>query len=429
MANTFLRRLATVGAALVLLAGCTAEEGTGTDDAAAPQDTEQAAPAQGPSFTGALADEYRELVQSEEQKYHDEFAAQKFVRKADAAAGGEAVEPEDPGAWGISESRGVALAEARSRLMNALDKNARGTVPALAAKSQVRYDCWVERAGSGFPERDVTECANAYFMSIGWLEEAVMPIDNTEFNETLAREYLAYADFEAQQQKDWIDSRHFGRKGLRAANAQTNTEVQPELLGRWNLLVTDEVPEYVQARKRLVDALDAGARESLPSVAAVAQARFDCWVERTSEHNDMAYIEKCRQEFFDALARIEGAPIPGPEPMAQTEYLVFFDFDKANIRPSEEHKIDSAATDVRDRQAGKVTVVGHTDTTGSLEYNMALSLRRADSVREALIISGVPADIIEVIARGETEPRVPTGDGVREQENRRAEILMPGPSN
>lgn len=426
MADSYLRRLAAAGAVLVLLGACTGEEGTGTADGGeGPEATSsEAASAQGPSFTEALADEYRDMVRSEEQKYHDEFASQKFLRKADAAQSGDPVPPEDPNAWGIGGSDGVALAEARSRLVNALDKNARSTVPALAAKSQVQYDCWVERAGSDFPARDQLECANAYFANIGVVEDSVMPIENTQFNETLAREYLAYADFEAQQQKDWIDSRHFGRKGLRAANAQTNDEVLPELLGRWNLLVTDEVPEYVQARKRLMDALDAGARENAPQPAAIAQARFDCWVERTSEHNDNAYIEKCRQEFYDALAQIEGGG-PVTEPMAQTEYLIFFDFDRSNIRDSERPKIQSAANDARARDANKVTVVGHTDTTGSLEYNMALSLRRADSVREALILSGVPADTIEVIARGETEPRVQTGDGVREQENRRAEILMP----
>lgn len=426
MVDAYLRRLAAAGAMLALLAGCTGEERAATvEQGAGPEATAEASAPQGPSFTNALADEYRKLVEAEEQKYHDQFAAQKFLSKADAARSGEVVLPEDPNAWNIGGSQGIALAEARSRLMNAMDKNARATVPALAARSQAEYDCWVERTGSGFPERDRLACANAFFNTVGLVEDAVVPIENTRFNETLAREYLAYADFEAQQQKDWIDSRHFGRKGIRAANAQRNDEILPELLGRWNLLATDEVPDYVQARKRLIDALDAGARESMPQSAAIAQTRFDCWVERTSEHNDDRYVEKCRREFFDALARIEGtAPPEDTDPVAQTEHLIFFGFDKSDIRPSEQPKIESAADAARAREARQVTVVGHTDTAGTLEYNMALSLRRADSVRAALILSGVPAGTVEVIARGETETRVRTGDGVPKQENRRAEILL-----
>ncbi len=429
MVDAHPRRLA-AAAMLVLVAGCTGEERSGlVEQGAGPEASAQASAPQGEIFANALADEYRGLVEAEEQKYHDRFAAQKFLSKADAAQSGEAVPPEDPDGWGIDGPQRVALAEARARLINALDTNARSAVPALAAKSQAQYDCWVERTGSGFPERDRLDCANAFFTSIGLIEDAVTPIDNTRFNETLAREYLAYADFEAHRQKDWIDSRHFSRKGLRAAVAQRNDEVLPELLGRWNLLATDEVPDYIRARKRLIDALDAGARDTMPQTAAIAQARFDCWVERTSERNDDSYVEKCRREFLDALSRIEGAPPPqdtgaGAGAVAQPQYMVFFGFDKSDIRPSERPKIESAAAEARARDARQVTVVGHTDTAGPLEYNMALSLRRADSVRESLILSGVPAGTVEVIARGETDPRLPTGDGVPKQENRRAEILL-----
>jgi OOP family OmpA-OmpF porin len=55
---------------------------------------------------------------------------------------------------------------------------------------------------------------------------------------------------------------------------------------------------------------------------------------------------------------------------------------------------------------------------------MALSLRRADSVREALIAGGADANAITVAGRGESEPAVPTPDGVKEQANRRVEIVL-----
>jgi len=68
-------------------------------------------------------------------------------------------------------------------------------------------------------------------------------------------------------------------------------------------------------------------------------------------------------------------------------------------------------------------VTGHADRAGSEAYNMELSLRRANAVRAALVARGVSPDSITVAGRGETEPDVPTADGVEEQVNRRVRII------
>ncbi|MDP1748828.1 MAG: OmpA family protein, partial [Reyranella sp.] len=67
---------------------------------------------------------------------------------------------------------------------------------------------------------------------------------------------------------------------------------------------------------------------------------------------------------------------------------------------------------------------GHTDTSGPEAYNMALSLRRANTVKDALVREGVPATAITVIGRGEAGLLVKTADGVREPQNRRVEIVI-----
>jgi OmpA family len=72
----------------------------------------------------------------------------------------------------------------------------------------------------------------------------------------------------------------------------------------------------------------------------------------------------------------------------------------------------------------RISATGHADRAGPEDYNMALSLRRADAVREALITSGVSPDAITVAGRGESEPAVPTPHGVKEQANRRVEIVL-----
>ena len=73
---------------------------------------------------------------------------------------------------------------------------------------------------------------------------------------------------------------------------------------------------------------------------------------------------------------------------------------------------------------GSVRVIGHTDTSGSAAYNLGLSQRRAKDARDELVSQGVNSAIITSEGKGETEPFIPTGDGVKEQLNRRTEVLI-----
>ena len=73
-------------------------------------------------------------------------------------------------------------------------------------------------------------------------------------------------------------------------------------------------------------------------------------------------------------------------------------------------------------------LAGHTDRAGSAEYNMGLAARRNDSVRAYLTGRGIPEGRISSEAFGETQPRVPTDDGVRELQNRRVEVTY-GPGS
>lgn len=73
-------------------------------------------------------------------------------------------------------------------------------------------------------------------------------------------------------------------------------------------------------------------------------------------------------------------------------------------------------------------LAGHTDRSGSVTYNMALAERRNMSVMEYLTGRGIPAGRIMGEAFGESQPRVPTADGVRELQNRRVEVTY-GPNS
>ena len=119
-------------------------------------------------------------------------------------------------------------------------------------------------------------------------------------------------------------------------------------------------------------------------------------------------------------------PPPPPPPVQATSFMVFFDWDRSNLSTQAENTIAQAANAFKTTGSARVTATGHTDTTGSPDYNMALSLRRANTVKDSLVRNGVPASAISVIGKGETQLLVQTGDGVREPQNRRVEIVIGG---
>ena len=120
-------------------------------------------------------------------------------------------------------------------------------------------------------------------------------------------------------------------------------------------------------------------------------------------------------------------PPPPPPPVAAPQsFMVFFDWDRSNLSQQAVQTIGQAAAAFKSRGSARITATGHTDTSGPESYNMALSLRRANAVKNELVRQGVPADAITVIGKGESNPLVATGDGVREPQNRRVEIVMDG---
>lgn len=112
-------------------------------------------------------------------------------------------------------------------------------------------------------------------------------------------------------------------------------------------------------------------------------------------------------------------PLPTPR-----NYLVFFDFDRANITADARAIIESAVRAVKEVSPVKLRATGHADRAGSRPYNQRLSLSRALAVKGTLIRLGIPADDIAVMAKGETDPLVATADGVREPANRRVQIIL-----
>jgi outer membrane protein OmpA-like peptidoglycan-associated protein len=117
-------------------------------------------------------------------------------------------------------------------------------------------------------------------------------------------------------------------------------------------------------------------------------------------------------------------PPPSPSPAVPQSYLVFFDWDQSVLTPEALRIVRAAAANAEKGGVTRIEATGHADRSGPASYNMGLSRRRAQSVMAELIKQGVPKNEIAVFAKGETDPLVPTPDGVREPQNRRVEIVF-----
>jgi outer membrane protein OmpA-like peptidoglycan-associated protein len=107
---------------------------------------------------------------------------------------------------------------------------------------------------------------------------------------------------------------------------------------------------------------------------------------------------------------------------------VFFDWDKSDITAQAAAILDNAASAYQATGQAQVMLAGHADRSGSDQYNVGLSQRRAAAVRTYLAGRGVPEGVMTSEAFGESRPLVETADGVREPQNRRVEIQF-GPGS
>lgn len=126
-----------------------------------------------------------------------------------------------------------------------------------------------------------------------------------------------------------------------------------------------------------------------------------------------------------AMVETKPMPAPAPAPDFPRNYIVFFDWDRADITPEAANIIQAAARNANAMNVVRLELTGHADRSGSDRYNLKLSQRRGDAVRAVFSKLGFKPGEISVVAKGETDPLVPTDDGVREPQNRRVEIILP----
>jgi outer membrane protein OmpA-like peptidoglycan-associated protein len=213
--------------------------------------------------------------------------------------------------------------------------------------------------------------------------------------------------------------------------ANTGTEPEPEAANG---------PAQTGIRARLTRAIAAG-KDQFPEQAARAQADYDCWVLYGTVATAAAAAQACKTALDSSLPRLETASHPAPPPApapapaptpapapaqapVTSEFTVFFDFDSWTLKAEQLKVLDDVIANARSGGQANITIVGHTDTSGSSDYNQKLSVKRANVVVEALVQMGARRNALHASGVGETDLAVQTGDNVKEAKNRRTVITL-----
>lgn len=137
--------------------------------------------------------------------------------------------------------------------------------------------------------------------------------------------------------------------------------------------------------------------------------------ETRPESADSLKKEKILRIFGAALETLPAPPV---------RFILYFKPESAELSADARKILSEAIDEIRARQSRDVGVIGHTDSTGTEEYNMKLSQERAARVKEILLSEGIPSEDIETNYYGKRDPLVDVGENVPEPRNRRVEIYV-----
>ncbi len=179
---------------------------------------------------------------------------------------------------------------------------------------------------------------------------------------------------------------------------------------------------------------DAVASANDPRYLWASEAKVQCAIAigfLKSSTRDETSLSKCDY----AYQRMSLVPAPpalppvAPPPVReeceeQDPALIFFDWDSSVPAGDAQQAIRTVSETAERCNWNSFRVVGHTDLSGSNAYNDALSMRRADAIANMMASLGIDRSQMSVSAEGESNPRVPTEDGVRSPQNRRVEVTV-----
>ena len=264
----------------------------------------------------------------------------------------------------------------------------------------------------------------------------------SSFQEYLLNEYKQRATFEAEEMHDWNSAKLYSEKALKSLETD---EIYPEEISYWKI-PEENINEIKIAYDNLMT-IYKDAKKIDPYNLARAISSLDCWSEQQEENWQTWDINSCKDDFLKAMHDIyEKISIEEKEKETSNKkeknsnnetnnevtivtknkneeliQIIYFDFDKFNLSEVSKEKI-KLFLDNNSSTIEEYLVVGHTDTKGTKKYNLSLSIKRAEVVKEILINYGIQQSRIKILGKGEESLAVNTPDDTKQPANRRVEI-------
>ena len=272
-----------------------------------------------------------------------------------------------------------------------------------------------------------------------------------EFSKHLLIAYKEKAEFEAKEMHDWNSAKLYSEKAIKGAKGE---KILPQHISYWkipsNNLNKNSLKrlELNKAYNNLMIIYD-DALLLDPFNLAKAISSLDCWSEQQEENWQTWDINRCRDDYLNAMHALYNAINKSQkkniqEPASESNkdndstskdsvsiitqnnnedilQIIYFDFDKSRLSNVSMNEINNFIKK-NENIINEYIVIGHTDTKGTKDYNHLLSLKRAESVKLLLINLGIKSEKIKVLGKGEDELRIVTADEIAHPANRRAEI-------
>ncbi|MBR3510679.1 MAG: OmpA family protein [Alphaproteobacteria bacterium] len=378
------------------------------------------------SFLNQLALNYRSyaIYNAKTSGYPD--IGELFAQKAVSAFSGETPFPENLDSWQIEDdAERYKIYTAYNDLMGELKDDAAYENPQLAAEAQAKFDCWISAAASGQNAtaqeckyrfnsalKTLSDCSNGKIVAPTHVKsENVAPVEKTE---------------------QYYPETH----RLNAMSGSTRTREGVIIVNNVNVPANLINPVPVPQQPMVFNQNIYGGTENIEG-DEVAEEVKDDYVTREEFINmmmtmrsELAAINKRLDDLSGQPAKsdttvikVQQIPLEPKQHIMEEIFEIRFDFDKSNIKPEYEELIRKLAATTQANKNVKVSVVGHTDTSGSSNYNYALGGRRAEAVQKMLIEYGIPSSQIVAVSAGEEDLKVQTPNNTPNAENRRVRVV------
>ena len=262
------------------------------------------------------------------------------------------------------------------------------------------------------------------------------------FQQHLLYNYKENASFEAEKMHDWNSAKLYSEKALRALDGE---KIYPEKITYWKLS-SEKAQDIKSAYNNLLSIYDEALIKD-PKNLAKAISSLDCWAEQEEEKWQTWDIEKCKNSFHNAMHNIytnlsntndsdkntaknstktqnkKQITIVTQNEKKEVMQIIYFDYDHYLLSEVSQNTLKSFLYKYK-KDLSKFIILGHTDTMGTNNYNLKLSLKRAETVKQMLLEAGISEKNVSILGKGENQLAVSTPDETKHPANRRAEIKI-----